>query len=64
MVDVGKTLSGEAVTLMGKWPSILLLEQEGVKLNVTAAVSDTLTMSVLLGTDVPEMPRLLGMEPG
>ena len=30
---------------------------------VTAAVSDTLPVSVLLGTDVPELGRLLGVDP-
>ena len=32
-------------------------------MKVTAAVSDTLPMSVLLGTDVPELGRLLGVNP-
>ena len=38
------------------------MELEGIKMKVTAAVSDTLPVSVLLGTDVPELRRLLGAD--
>ena len=36
------------------------MELEGVKLQVTAALSDTLPVSILLGTDVPELGARLG----
>ena len=35
------------------------LEVEGRSIEVEAAISETLPMSVLLGTDVPELPELL-----
>ena len=39
------------------------MELEGVKLQVTAALSDTLPVSILLGTDVPELGGLLRANP-
>ena len=40
----------------------LKLEVDGVPVSVKAAVSQTLPVSVLLGTDVPELGRLLGVK--
>lgn len=35
------------------------MELDGIKMKVTAAVSDTLPVSVFLGTDVPELRGLI-----
>ena len=39
------------------------LEIDGLSLPVTAAVAERLPVSVLLGTDVPELEKLIGQHP-
>jgi predicted aspartyl protease len=57
-----KQLEGEAVTICCAHGDVSLyplaevnLEFEGIQMRVKAAVSDSLPVSVLLGTDVPEL---------
>ncbi len=64
-----KLLGGEAVTIRCAHGDTVLyplakvtLEVDGFPLLVEAAVSETLPVSVLLGTDVPELGSLLGLE--
>ena len=61
-----KKLEGEAVAVRCAHGDMTLyplaevdMELEGLKMKVTAAVSDRLPVSVLLGTDTPELSRLL-----
>ena len=70
LVPEGKILEGEAVTVRCAHGDMVLyplaeveLELDGAKMKVKAAVSDTLPVSVLLGTDVPELGRLLRANP-
>jgi predicted aspartyl protease len=65
-----KQLEGEAVTICCAHGDVSLyplaevnLEFEGIQMRVKAAVSDSLPVSVLLGTDVPELGRLLRSNP-
>ncbi len=69
-VPKGKTLDGEAVTTRCvhsnpmRYPlAEVELQLDEVMLKVKAAVSDSLPMSVLLGTDVPELRQLLQLDP-
>lgn len=70
LVPEGKQLEGEAVTICCAHGDVSLyplaeidLKLEGVEVKVKAAVSDSLPVSVLLGTDVPELGRLLRSNP-
>ena len=70
LVKEGKTLEGCGVTVRcahGHTVFYLLahvqLELDGTAVEVEAAVSDDLPVSVLLGTDVPELGRLLQSNP-
>ena len=70
LVRKGKELEGEAVTICCAHGDVSLypiaevdLELEGVQMQVKAAVSNTLSVSVLLGTDVSELGRLLRSNP-
>ena len=67
LVPQEKILEGDAVTIRYAHGDTLLyplaeidMEVDGVLVNVEAAVSETLSVPVLLGTDVPELTRLLG----
>lgn len=62
-----KLLEGQAVTIRCAHGDTVLhplaevdMEVDGVPVRVEAALCSTLPMSVLLGTDVPEISRLLG----
>ena len=66
LVQEEKKLEGEAVAIrcthgdMTLYPLAEIdMELEGLKMKVTAAVSDRLPVSVLLGTDTPELSMLL-----
>ena len=70
LVPEGRQLSGEAITLRCAHGDTVLyplaevtMKVGGVGIQVQAAVSDTLPVSVLLGTDVPELGRLLRENP-
>ena len=70
LVGEGKQLDGEAVTVRCAHGDTVLyplakidLELDGVNVSVKAAVADKLPASVLLGTDVPELGRLLRVNP-
>jgi len=70
LVPEEKILEGEAVTVRCAHGDMVLyplaeveMELDGAKMMVQAAVSDTLPVSVLLGTDVPELGRLLRANP-
>ena len=65
-----KILEGEVVTVRCAHGDMVLyplaeveMELDGAKMMVQAAVSDTLPVLVLLGTDVPELGRLLRANP-
>ena len=67
LVPDHKMLKGEAVTIRCAHGDTVLyplakleLEVSGRTIQVEAAVSETLPMAVLLETDVPELPELLG----
>ncbi len=67
LVPADKLLEGEAVTIRCAHGDTVLyplaevsIQVGGVPLLVEAAVSETLPVSVLLGTDVPELGDLLG----
>ena len=69
LVPERKVLSGEVATIHCVHGDTVLypvadlkLEVDGVPVSVKAAVSQTLPVSVLLGTDVPELGRLLGVK--
>ena len=71
LVPPGKLLEGEAIAIQcahGDTVLYPLAQVEvavgGRSLEVTAAVSETLPMDVLLGTDVPELGMLLGQDIG
>ena len=71
LVRKGKEREGEAVTICCAHGDVSLypiadvdLEPKGIQMQVKAAVSNTLPVSVLLGTDVPELGRLLRSNPG
>ena len=62
-------LSGEVATIHCVHEDTVLcpvadvkLEVDGVPVSVKAAVSKTLPVSMLLGTDYPELGRLLGVK--
>ena len=66
LVREEKHLDGEAVTVRCAHGDTVLyplaeveIELDGVRVRVKAAVADRLPVSVLLGTDVPEMKQLL-----
>ena len=66
LVPIGKLRDGEAVAIRCAHGDTVLyplaqisLEVNGKKIEIEAAVSDTLPMSVLLGTDAPELAELL-----
>ena len=66
LVAPGSMLEGEAVTIRCAHGDVVLyalaevgVEVDGKVIKVDAAVSDTLPVSVLLGTDVPELSELL-----
>ena len=70
LVKEDKTLEGRAVTVRCAHGDTVLyplahveLELDGTAVEVEAAVSDNLPVSVLLGTDVPELGRLLQSNP-
>ena len=70
LVGEEKLLNGEAVTVRCARGDTTLyplaevdMELEGVQIRVKAAVADWLPVSVLLGTDVPELGRLLRTNP-
>ena len=70
LVPENKRLEGEAVMLRCAHGDTVLypladvsMELDGVKLSVKAAVSDSLPVSVLLGTDTLELERLLRVNP-
>ena len=67
LVPEGRLVDGKAVTIRCAHGDTVLypvanvtMEVEGIPLRVEAAVSDTLPVAVLLGTDVPELGDLLG----
>ena len=69
LVPQNKFLEGQAVTIQCAHGDTVLypltevdLEIDGLPIRVEAAVSDSLPVAVLLGTDVPEMSALLGRE--
>ena len=62
----GKVIEGEAVTIRCAHGDVVLyplaevgVEVDGKVIKVDAAVSESLPVSVLLGTDVPELTELL-----
>ena len=66
LVPEERSLEGQAVTIQCAHGDVALyplaqveLEVEGEKVQVQAAVSDNLPVSVLLGTDVPKLKKLL-----
>ena len=66
LVPTTKRVEGDAVTIRCAHGDTVLyplanveLVVDGIPLQVEAAVSDTLPVSVLLGTDVPELDILL-----
>lgn len=68
LVGEDKQLEGETVTVRCAHRDTVLyplaeveMELDGVPMRVKAAVADRLPVSVLLGTDVPELGRLLQM---
>ena len=70
LVPENKLLPGEAVTVRCAHGDTVLyqladveIKLEGLSLCVKAAVSDGLPVSVLLGTDVPELGQLLQINP-
>ena len=70
LVPDGKKIPGEATTLRCAHGDTVLyplayveLQVEGIPLHIKAAISDTLPVSVLLGTDVPELGQLLRTNP-
>ena len=70
LVPAEKWIAGEAITLRCAHGDTMLypladvyMEVGGVAVQVTAAVSDTLPVLVLLGTDVPELGRFLRVNP-
>ena len=70
LVRKGEELEGEAVMICCAHGDVSLypiaeidMELEGVQMQVKAAVSNTLPVLVLLGTDVPELGRLLKSNP-
>ena len=69
LVPQSKFLEGDAVTIKCAHGDTVLyplaeveMEVDGVHIKVEAAVSDTLPVAVLLGTDVPQLTQLLGEE--
>ena len=69
LVPQNKFLEGQAVTIRCTHGDTVLyplvevdLEIDGLPIRVEAAVSDSLPVAVLLGTDIPEMSALLGRE--
>ena len=69
LVPEDRFLEGEAVTIRCAHGDTVLyplarvtLEMDGRHIVTEAAVSETLPVAVLLGTDVPELPQLLGTE--
>jgi predicted aspartyl protease len=69
LVPESKIQEGEAIAIRCAHGDTVLyplaeisMEVEGQKITVEAAVSDTLPMSVLLGTDTPELAELLVRE--
>ena len=70
LVPEGQRIEGEAAAVTCACGDTVLypiaeaeMELEGVKLQVTAALSDPLPVSILLGTDVPELGGLLRANP-
>ena len=70
LVPEENLLPGEAATVLCAHGNTVLyplarvrIDVEGVGMEVRAAVSESLPMSVLLGTDVPELGRLLHSNP-
>ena len=70
LVPQCKILEGDAVTVRCAHGDTVLyplaeveLEVDGLSIHVEAAVSESLPVAVLLGTDVPEFYQLLGGEP-
>lgn len=70
LVPDDKMIPGEATTLWCAHGDTVLyplakveLQVDGIPLHIKAAISDTLPVSVLLGTDVPELGRLLRTNP-
>ena len=70
LVAENKLLPGEAVTVLCAHGDTVLyplanvtIEVEGIKFPITAAVSMGLPVSVLLGTDVPQLGELLHSNP-
>ena len=70
LVPEEKLLPGEAATVLCAHGDTVLyplarvrIDVEGVGMEVRAAVSESLPVSVLLGTDVPELGRLLHSNP-
>ena len=69
LVPTAKRVEGDAVTIRCAHGDTVLyplaeveMVVDGIPLQVEAAVSDTLPVSVLLGTDVPELNTLLGKQ--
>ena len=69
LVPTAKRVEGDAVTIRFAYGDTVLyplpeveMVVDGIPLQVEAAVSDTLPVSVLLGTDVPELNILLGKQ--
>ena len=70
LVPDSKMIQGEATTLWCAHGDTVLyplakveLHMDGIPLHIKAAISDTLPVSVLLGTDVPELGQLLRTNP-
>ena len=63
LVPANKVQEGDVVTIWCAHDDTVLhpLEVGGREVEVEAAISDTLPMSVLLGTDVAELGELLGL---
>ena len=69
LVPEDKILQGEVVTIRCAHGDTVLyplaqvqVKIDGKELDIEAAVSETLPMSVLLGTDIPELSSLLKEE--
>ena len=68
LVHEGQYLEGDAITIRCVHGDTMLypvanlkIEVDGLLLSVEAAVSKTLPVPVLLGTNVPELDKLLGI---
>lgn len=70
LVPAGRKIPGEAITLRCAHGDTLLYPLADVNVNVDGieilfrvALSETLPVSVLLGTDIPQLGRLMKVKP-